>query len=59
MRYEGTNMDRIEDIEERAEEQDARDNPADFGLDEDGWPNAREFNAIVWDAAPPSSISDD
>jgi hypothetical protein len=39
-----------EELEEIAEEEDARTNPQAFGLDKDNWPNADEFNAIMWAA---------
>jgi hypothetical protein len=38
----------MEEFEGIAEEEDACANPRAYGLDEDGWPNAEEFNAIMW-----------
>ncbi len=39
-----------EDWDEIEELEDARENPKKYGLDEDGWPTAEEFNAMMMEA---------
>jgi hypothetical protein len=40
-----------EDWDEIEELEDARSNPQAYGLDEDGWPNAEEFNAAMMEVS--------
>jgi hypothetical protein len=40
-----------EDWDEIEELEDARENPRKYGLDQDGWPNAEQFNAMVREVA--------